>query len=155
MLYGRLTVVAGDPGEVDAIPPPQERPLHPGEIPGLRAVYCLVDRTIGRAAALSIWESREAMEAAETRGDDQRNQAVQNSGGTLVGVDRMEVDRLAEQARSTLPKAEIERIRDTYRSRLARINWRDVHSGDWANFEVIERLDTGARDLTMQKQQRH
>ena len=59
MLYGRLTLVAGDPGEVDAIPPPQERPLRPGEIPGLRAVYCLVDRTTGRAAALSIWEGRE------------------------------------------------------------------------------------------------
>lgn len=39
MLYGRLTVVAGDPDEVDAIPPPQERSLRPGEIPGLRAVY--------------------------------------------------------------------------------------------------------------------
>lgn len=91
MLYGRLTVVAGDPREVDSIPPPQERPLRPGEIPGLRAVYCLVDRTSGRAAALSIWESREAMEAAEARGDDQRTQAVQNSGGTLVSLDRMEV----------------------------------------------------------------
>jgi hypothetical protein len=91
MLFGRLTVVAGDPGEADAIPPPQERPLRPGEIPGLRAVYCLVDRTSGRSAALSIWESREAMEAAEARGDDQRTQAVQNSGGTLISVDRMEV----------------------------------------------------------------
>ena len=91
MLYGRLTVVAGDPGEVDAIPPPQERALRPGEIPGLRAVYCLVDRTTGRAAALSIWESREAMEAAEARGDDQRVLAIRNSGGGLISVDRMEV----------------------------------------------------------------
>jgi hypothetical protein len=91
MLYGRLTVVAGDPGNVDDIPAPQERPLRPGEIRGLRAVYCLVDRMSGRAAALSIWESREAMEAAEARGDDQRSQAVQNSGGILVSLDRMEV----------------------------------------------------------------
>jgi hypothetical protein len=91
MLYGRLTVVAGDPGKVDDIPPRQERPLRPGEIPDLRAVYCLVDRTSGRAAALSIWESREAMDAAEARGDDQRIQAVHNSGGTLVSLDRMEV----------------------------------------------------------------
>ena len=45
----------------------------------------------GRAAALSVWESREAMEAAEARGDDQRTEAVQNSKGTLVSVDRMEV----------------------------------------------------------------
>jgi heme-degrading monooxygenase HmoA len=75
--------LAGDPGEVDAIPPPQERPLRPGEIPGLRAVYCLVDRTTGRAAALSIWESREAMEAAEARGDDQRTQAVQKRPGVV------------------------------------------------------------------------
>ncbi|MEX2548380.1 MAG: hypothetical protein WD830_11425 [Chloroflexota bacterium] len=91
MLYGRLTVVAGDPGEVDSVPPPQERPLRPDEIPGLRAVYCLLDRASGRAAALSIWESREAMEAAEARGDAQRVQAVRNSGGSLVSVDRMEV----------------------------------------------------------------
>ena len=91
MLYGRLTVVAGDPGEVDTIPPSQERPLRAGDIPGLRAVYCLVDRATGRAAALSVWDSREAMEAAEARGDDQRVQAVRNSGGSLVSVDRMEV----------------------------------------------------------------
>jgi hypothetical protein len=31
------------------------------------------------------------MEAAEARGDDQRTQAVENSGGTLVSVDRMDV----------------------------------------------------------------
>lgn len=91
MLYGRLTVVAGDPELVDDMPPRQERPLQPGEIPGLRAVYCLVDRASGRAAALSIWESRQAMDDAEARGDDQRIQAVSKSGGALISVDRMEV----------------------------------------------------------------
>ena len=56
-------------------------------IAGLRAVYCLVDRTSDRASALSIRESREAMEAAEQRGGDRRIQAVRNFGGSLVSVD--------------------------------------------------------------------
>jgi len=58
MLYGRLTLVAGDPGEVDA---------------------------------MSIWEGREAMEAAEARGAYQRTQAVQKSGGTLAELWTAEV----------------------------------------------------------------
>ena len=91
MLYGRLTVIAGDPGKLDSMPPPQERALRPGEVPGLHAVYCLIDRTSGRSAALSIWESREAMEAAEARGDDQRFQAIGTIGGNLERVERMEV----------------------------------------------------------------
>lgn len=77
MLYGRLTVVAGDSRRGRCHPAAAGAPAASGKIAGLRAIYCLVDRLSGRAAALSIWESREAMEAAEARGDDQRIKAVQ------------------------------------------------------------------------------
>jgi len=60
-------------------------------MPGLVALYCLIDRSTGRAAAISIWESESAMEAGERRGDEQRRLAEANSGGRVVSVDRLEV----------------------------------------------------------------
>src|SRR5688500_13052270 len=91
MLFARLTIIASDPEMADAMPAPQQRPLHAGEIPGLRAVYCLIDRDSGRSASLSIWESREAMEATEARGAERRVRAASTIDGTVLSVDRMEV----------------------------------------------------------------
>jgi heme-degrading monooxygenase HmoA len=89
-MYARLTVLEGDPERADELPEAYEGPL-PEDMPGLRALYCLIDRATGRAAAISIWESREAMDAAERRGDEQRRLAERNSGGRILSVDRMEV----------------------------------------------------------------
>lgn len=91
-MYGRLTIVDGDPERVDLLPEPQEGTIpRPDEIPGLRALYCLIDRETGRGASLSIWETREAMEASEERAEQQRSQAVETGEGSVLLVERMEV----------------------------------------------------------------
>ena len=92
MMYGRLTIIEGRTDRVDSLPEPQEETIpRENEMPGLRALYCLIDRSTGRAASLSLWDTREDMEASEERASDQRRQAEANSGGKVVSIDRMEV----------------------------------------------------------------
>jgi heme-degrading monooxygenase HmoA len=91
-VYGRLTIVEGRLDRVDDLPESQEQTIpREDEMPGLRALYCLIDRTTGRAASLSIWNTEEDMKTSEDRAANQRDQAEANSGGRIVSVDRMEV----------------------------------------------------------------
>jgi len=97
-VYGRLTIIDGDPRRVDLLPEPQVQAIpRENEIPGLRALYCLIDRETGRGASLSIWESREAMDASEERAGDQRSRALANAAGRVVMVERMEVVNALER----------------------------------------------------------
>jgi heme-degrading monooxygenase HmoA len=91
-MYGRLTIIEGRLDRVDDLPEPQEQTIpREDEMPGLRALYCLIDRNTGRAASLSIWDNEEDLRASEERAANQREQAEEKSGGTIVSVDRMEV----------------------------------------------------------------
>jgi heme-degrading monooxygenase HmoA len=72
-MYGRLTIIDGSPDRVDLLPEPQDQAIEADEMPGLRALYCLIDRSTGRGASLSIWNSREAMDASEDRAERQRD----------------------------------------------------------------------------------
>jgi heme-degrading monooxygenase HmoA len=91
-MYGRLTIIDGNPDRLDLLPEPQEETIpRPNEMPGLRALYCLIDHETGRGASLSIWDSREAMEASEERAEQQRRQAVETGGGSVISIERMEV----------------------------------------------------------------
>ena len=90
-MYGRLTIIDGNPEHVELLPEPQEQPIEQDQMPGLRALYCLIDRSTGKGASLSIWDSREAMDASEERAARQRQQAEETGGGRVVSIDRMEV----------------------------------------------------------------
>ena len=98
-MYGRLTIIDGSPEKLDLLPESQEQPIDESQMPGLRALYCLIDRTTGRGASLSIWDSREAMDAGEERAERQRRQAEETGGGRVVAVERMEVVNVLYEAR--------------------------------------------------------
>lgn len=90
-MYGRLTIIDGSPERVELLPAPQDKPIEEDQMPGLRALYCLIDRATGKGASLSIWDSREAMDASEERAERQRQQAEETGGGRVVSIERMEV----------------------------------------------------------------
>ena len=97
-MYGRLTIIDGNPDRLELLPEPQEQAIpREDEMPGLRALYCLIDRETGRGASLSIWDSREAMDASEERMGEQRSQAEANAAATFVAVERMEVVNALER----------------------------------------------------------
>jgi heme-degrading monooxygenase HmoA len=66
---------------------------------GFEGMYVLVDPDgSGNALALTLWESREAMQASEEMGASSREEVVRRAGGSVVGVERYEVALSPEQA---------------------------------------------------------
>jgi hypothetical protein len=62
-------------------------------------MYVLVDPDgSGNALALTLWESREAMQASEEMGASSREEVVRRAGGSVVGVERYEVALSPERA---------------------------------------------------------
>jgi len=97
-VWGRLTIIDGETDRLGLLPEPQEEAIpRENEMPGLRALYCLIDRETGRGVSLSIWDSREAMDASEERAGDQRAQAQATAAGSVVAVERMEVVNALER----------------------------------------------------------
>jgi heme-degrading monooxygenase HmoA len=66
---------------------------------GFEGMYVLVDPDgSGNALALTLWESREAMQASEEMGAGSREDVVRIAGGSVVDVERYEVALSPEQA---------------------------------------------------------
>jgi heme-degrading monooxygenase HmoA len=116
-MYGRLTIIDGSPERVDLLPEAQEQAIEEDQMPGLRILYCLIDRSTGRRASLSIWDTREAMDASEERAERQRQQAEETGGGKVVSIDKMEVVNVLYERRGDW------RAGGASKGRLVRLVW--------------------------------
>ena len=92
-MYARVTTVQGQADRLDAgIRTFQEQtvPLVQGQA-GFESAYLLVDRQQGKALAISLWQSEQAMQQSEQAIAPQRTQAAQQMGASTPTVDRYEV----------------------------------------------------------------
>jgi heme-degrading monooxygenase HmoA len=64
---------------------------------GFEGMYVLADQESGMALSITLWESREAMQASEEQADSSRQDAAQSGGGSVAGVERYEVVLSPEQ----------------------------------------------------------
>lgn len=64
------------------------------EIDGCRGVISLVDYDTGKSIAVTLWESKDALQASEERANQIRSEAAETSSATIAGVDRYEVSIL-------------------------------------------------------------
>jgi heme-degrading monooxygenase HmoA len=81
-MWARLSRFAGLPPErIDqAIREFQEQQLPTFEqLPGFEGVAVMVDRSAGKAAAITYWASREALKQSDKLADRARDQAVQTA----------------------------------------------------------------------------
>ena len=60
-------------------------------LPGLTTAYVMVDHESGTVATVTVWESRQAMEASEVRASRARQEAVGAVGGDCISVDRLAI----------------------------------------------------------------
>jgi hypothetical protein len=92
-MFARVSTFSGTAEQVDAaIRAGQERILPQArQIQGYQGSLYLVDRTSGKAMAVTFWESEEAMRASEEAADRLRADVAQSLGGEIVSVDRYEV----------------------------------------------------------------
>ena len=92
-MFARVTTVLGQPDRLDEgirVFREQITPLVQGQ-PGFQGAYLLVDRERGKALAISLWESEQAMQQTEEAIAQQRTQAAQQMGASTPAVERYEV----------------------------------------------------------------
>ena len=92
-MHARVTTIQGQADRLDEgirTFRDQTTPLVQGQ-PGFHGAYLLVDRQQGKALAISLWETQEAMQQSEQAVAQQRTQAAQQMGGSTPTVDRYEV----------------------------------------------------------------
>jgi heme-degrading monooxygenase HmoA len=61
------------------------------EMAGFRGVLALLDRETGQALTITLWDSKEDMQASEEAANTTRAQAADIAGEQISGVDRYEV----------------------------------------------------------------
>jgi heme-degrading monooxygenase HmoA len=64
---------------------------------GFEGMYVLADRESGTALSITLWESREVMQASEEHSDRSRQDAARSGGGSVAGVEKYEVVLSPEQ----------------------------------------------------------
>jgi heme-degrading monooxygenase HmoA len=61
------------------------------QLDGFKGAYFLVDREGGKAMSVTLWESRDALEATSDRAQQMRDDATGRAGAATVSVDTYEV----------------------------------------------------------------
>jgi heme-degrading monooxygenase HmoA len=61
------------------------------QVEGFSHGYFLVDRTTGKGASITIWESEEALQASSVKADELRARGTEPSGSSIVSVDSYEI----------------------------------------------------------------
>ena len=64
---------------------------------GFEGMYVLADRESGTALSITLWESREDMQASEEQANSSRQDAARSGGGSVAGVEKYEVVLSPEQ----------------------------------------------------------
>jgi hypothetical protein len=105
VLYARVTTTKGDPSKLEqAIANFKERVLPAMEqATGFAGATLQVDRETGLGAAVGLWESIGAMNAADQLAQQLREQLVQATGGEVLDVNRFEIVIFDTPAEPVLP----------------------------------------------------
>lgn len=61
------------------------------EMPGSLGMYYLIDRAGGKAMAITLWETEEAMRSSESAAADVRERSSRAQGTAIAGVGHYEV----------------------------------------------------------------
>jgi heme-degrading monooxygenase HmoA len=61
------------------------------QLSGWRGFFGLADRASGRIAIITLWDSRDSLQASEQQADQLRKESAEAGGETIKGVERYEV----------------------------------------------------------------
>jgi heme-degrading monooxygenase HmoA len=93
-MHARVSIIEGSPDGVErACALFREQVLPVDRANGGKAALLLVDRQTGKAIAVTLWDSEEAMQATEDRANELRQQAADEAKATTPPVvERYEVE---------------------------------------------------------------
>ncbi len=91
-MHARQTMLQVDPSRIDeGIRLFREQVMPVVRQQGGKGVRLLVDRRSGKVQAISLWETEQAAQAAQTAMNQQRDQAAQQLGGQGATTELFEV----------------------------------------------------------------
>jgi heme-degrading monooxygenase HmoA len=92
-MFARLTTLQGSPERADeGVRFIQETVLPQAkQQAGFQGGYWGLDRSTGKAIALTLWESEQAVQDSEPFGQQVRQQGTSVIGGEVVGVETFEI----------------------------------------------------------------
>lgn len=88
-MYARVGTYQGDAGELRAGFERQTEALE--QVDGFERADFLIDADSGKAMSITVWESKEALDASAEAANRMRADATEPSGATIVSVDSYEV----------------------------------------------------------------
>jgi hypothetical protein len=96
----RLSTIVGSPNVVDELVHHAESTILPEarELDGWKGVIALVNRSTGECKLITLWESRQALQASEEAANDLRRRSADHVGDTIVDVQRYEVPMMYDRA---------------------------------------------------------
>jgi heme-degrading monooxygenase HmoA len=92
-MFARLTTLQGSPDRADEAVRFIEQKVVPGAKgqAGFKGGYWGLDRSTGKAIALTLWESEQAVQDSEAFGQQARDEGSRELGGRVVSVEAFEI----------------------------------------------------------------
>lgn len=90
-MYARVSTINGKSGNIDKVVKHFEEATAIETSKGWKGAYVLVDRQTGKILTITLWESREDMEATVAEANQIRNQAIDIAGAVPATVEMYEV----------------------------------------------------------------
>jgi len=92
-MAARISTFAGDPAKVEEGLRHAVQDVLPDArgIDGWKGIVMMIDRLTGSEKTITLWESREALDASEAAADELRTRAAEEAGQRIVSVERFEV----------------------------------------------------------------
>jgi hypothetical protein len=92
-MFARLTTLQGSPDRADEAVRFIEQKVLPGakEQAGFKGGYWGLDRSTGKAIALTLWDSEQSLRDSEAFGQQARDEGSREIGGRVVSVETYEV----------------------------------------------------------------
>jgi len=96
----RISTFAGDPSKIDESMRHAVQDVLPDAraLDGWKGIVMLIDRLTGSERTITLWESREALEASEAAADQLRARAAEEAGQRIISVERFEVPLAFDRA---------------------------------------------------------
>ena len=92
-MAARISTFAGDPAKVEEGLRHAVQDVLPDArgIDGWKGIVMMIDRLTGSEKTITLWESREALDASEAAADELRTRAAEEAGQRIVSVERFEI----------------------------------------------------------------
>ena len=99
-MAARISTFAGDPAKVEEGLRHAVQDVLPDArgIDGWKGIVMMIDRLTGSEKTITLWESREALEASEAAADQLRARAADEAEQRIVSVERFEVPLAFDRA---------------------------------------------------------